>query len=459
MSNDTGKAGTAIEQLAAHVATSTAAGGPGTLRDLVGLHVLDTLAAWAAGTRTREGRALIALHAKSPRDGSDNAVADAIALHCALTRLSEIDDIHLASMTTPGSIIVPAALAIAASLPDQGKGRLADAISGGYEAMTRLGLAIDGPSVLYRGIWPTYFAAPLGVAAVASRLLGLDTAKTAHAMALAMILAAPGVGHHNAATTTRWLAAGHAARNGWTAALAARAGFTSDLAVLDGAFLKGTLGLTLDLEAFLRGLGSKPILERLSFKPWCGARQTMAAVKAVKELLAEGVRPDEIRRIHARVLPPHLKMIDHGVVAGDRASHLTSLPYQIALAVHAPDAMSDIAQSPAEVPAAVRALMSNVTMEADDTLLVAGYPARWSAVVVVETPAGKRERMTSTVPGDPAQAWSRTDIDAKLARYIAPLIGPEKTHALSDAALAAVGGGGTASVVMHSMSAIAVSTG
>ena len=34
-------------------------------------------------------------------------------------------------------------------------------------------------------------------------------------------MAAPGVGHHNAATTSRWLAVGHAARNGLAAALAA----------------------------------------------------------------------------------------------------------------------------------------------------------------------------------------------------------------------------------------------
>ena len=48
------------------------------------------------------------------------------------------------------------------------------AIIAGYEVMTRLGRAIDGPTILYRGIWPTYFAAPFGVAAVVARLLQLD---------------------------------------------------------------------------------------------------------------------------------------------------------------------------------------------------------------------------------------------------------------------------------------------
>ncbi len=76
--------------------------------------------------------------------------------------------------------------------------------------------------MLYRGIWPTYFAAPLGIAAVAARLLGSTTRKTAHALALALTFAAPGVGHHNAATTSRWLAVGNAARNGLAAAQAAQ---------------------------------------------------------------------------------------------------------------------------------------------------------------------------------------------------------------------------------------------
>ena len=74
--------------------------------------------------------------------------------------------------------------------------------------MTRLGRAIDGPTILYRGIWPTYFAAPFGVAAVAARLFKLDAKQTANALAMALTFAAPGVGHHDAATTSRWLAVG-----------------------------------------------------------------------------------------------------------------------------------------------------------------------------------------------------------------------------------------------------------
>ena len=80
-------------------------------------------------------------------------------------------------MITPGAIVVPAALTIAASLPDMAADDLAAAIVAGYEAMIRLGAAIDGPSVLYRGIWPSYFAAPFGAAAVAARLMRSTTSR------------------------------------------------------------------------------------------------------------------------------------------------------------------------------------------------------------------------------------------------------------------------------------------
>src|SRR5439155_14687040 len=144
----------------------------------------------------------------------------------------------------------------------------AAAIVAGYEAMIRFGAAIDGPTVLYRGIWPSYFAAPLGVAAVAARLMRLDAARTAHALATALIMLTPGTGHHAAPTTARWLAVGHSAARGLAAALAAHAGFTSDLELADGDFLKNVYGLAPKLAVLGGGLGELA-LHQVSFKPWC----------------------------------------------------------------------------------------------------------------------------------------------------------------------------------------------
>jgi 2-methylcitrate dehydratase PrpD len=392
-------------------------------RAAVRLHVADTIGAWIAATGTAEGRALLTYRAP-----------DRIAIHCALTRLSEVDDIHLAAMITPGAIVVPAALTIAASMPDTDAAELPAAIISGYEAMIRLGVAIDGPSVLYRGIWPSYFVAPFGVAAVAARLMRLDAEQSAHALATALIMAAPGTGHHAAATTARWLAVGHAAARGLQAAQAARAGFTSDLGIADGDFLTGIYGLTPNALVLGGGVGGLA-LDQVSYKPWCAARQTMAATQALKEVLAEGIEPLSIARIGVAVLPAHLKMIDHGVTAGDRFSHLTSAPYQMALAALSPDAAYGL--TPGPLSPEVLAFMKRIQLRAEEGLVAADYPRAWAAHVTIATDQKRHERTVSHVPGDPARPFSEDDLQSKFIRVTAPVLDRERAMATFTQALEA----------------------
>jgi 2-methylcitrate dehydratase PrpD len=242
-----------LEKLGTFVAQSS--GPTPVLRNTLALHMVDSVGAWIAGRHTAEGAAMVRW-ANALREGTAIAPMQklrlGIATHCALARLSEIDDIHLVSMITPGGIVVPAAVTIAAALGSD-PAALAAAVLAGYEIMIRLGRAMNGPAILYRGIWPTYFTTPVGVAAVAARLLALDERESANALALALTRSAPGVGHHNAVTTSRWLAIGQAAETGLVAALAAGAGFTADLGLLDGGFLPGIYDVKPDVAVLMAG--------------------------------------------------------------------------------------------------------------------------------------------------------------------------------------------------------------
>jgi 2-methylcitrate dehydratase PrpD len=302
--------------------------------------------------------------------------------------------------------------------------------------MVRFGAAIDGPTVLYRGIWPTYFAAPLGVAAVAARLMRLDEWQSAQALATALIMLTPGTGHHAAPTTARWLAVGYAAARGLQAALAAQAGFTSDLKLADGDFLKNVYGLSPDATLLGDGFGDIA-LEQVSFKPWCAARQTMAATQALREIMAEGVAAADITAIEAAVLPPHLKMIDHGVTPGDRFSYLTSVQYQMAVAALAPEAAYALSGPPGEISPQVAAFMARIKVRADEGLLSVGYPRAWGAKVVVTGASGRHERMVTRVPGDPAQPFGEAELREKFRRLVAP-VPTEQADAMFSRALVAL---------------------
>jgi len=409
---------TALQQLGSYVANGRPPSA--SLFARARLHVVDSVAAWIAGIGTAEGKTLLAF-----RRETEAGLPAALATHCALARLSEIDDIHLAAMTTAGGVVVPGALTMAASLKITDPAALAAAIVGGYEAMIRLGLALHGPTILYRGIWPSYFGAGFGIAAAASRLMRLDERQAADALAFALTLSAPGVGHHNAPTTTRWLAVGLAARNGLLAAQAARAGFTSDLNLLDGRFLTSVYDIQPDTADLTRDLDQHSVLAEVSFKPWCAARQTMAATQALKDILARGVAPEEIVEIEAGVLPPHHGMIDHGVTPRDRASHLTSLPYQMALAAMTPEAMVDVQQSPAAIPVPVSALMAKVKVTQNERLL-ARYPRVWPAHVRIATQAGAvHECEVEHVPGDGRLPFDQAQVDDKFRRFATPVVGHE----------------------------------
>ena len=104
----------ALEQFGEWIATNPAASEE--LRHRVEIHLIDTVGALIASTATAEGRLLLRFRDQM-RENTGAALAPDVATRCALARLSEIDDIHLSSMTTPGAIVIPAVLSLAVAMP------------------------------------------------------------------------------------------------------------------------------------------------------------------------------------------------------------------------------------------------------------------------------------------------------------------------------------------------------
>jgi 2-methylcitrate dehydratase PrpD len=219
-----------------------------------------------------------------------------------------------------------------------------------------------------------------------------------------------------------------------SAALAARAGFTADLDVLCSRFMSNIYGIEPDLSAMTDRLSERVALAEVSFKPWCAARQTMAATQAVREFIESGSKPGQIIEITAAVPPPHLKMIDHGVKSGDRGSFMTSLPFQFAISVLQPERQLDLASAPAMPSSRLRTFMSRITVKADDRLL-ANYPSQWPASVTLTTVQGRHERRINHVPGDPARPLSEARMAEKFRRLVEPVIGEAQTDPLWRSAL------------------------
>lgn len=430
---------TTLEQLGARFAGGAVA--TESHHQTLRLHLADSVAAWVAGAHTHDGRALLAAAAKGDSGALGTGTMSRVMLNCALTRLSEIDDIHLAAGTTPGSLIVPAALTLSAAWDNTDPIALESAIGFGYEAMVRLGEEMGGASILYRGIWPTYFNAPFGVAAVASRLLALDAKQTAHALSLALVTASPNVGQQSG-KMARWLLLGAAAKNGVMAALAARDGFTADLTLLDKPF-HAVYGLKIDGERLLASMNKAWAITEVGLKPWCAARQTMSATQGLKEFIKAGLDPNHIDSIKVGVPPAYLAMVNHGVIPGDRSSHLTSLPYQLVLAALAPEKMYLLDYAPAPTPPEHQALLARISVEADEKLMEY-FPRTWPARIEVKASAGGGQRLMTDIPGDPARSFDESQLRSKFQNVLSPLKNGPNAESLCDAALGVLNEPGTA---------------
>jgi 2-methylcitrate dehydratase PrpD len=361
--------------------------------DFTGPRTLDAVGALVAGSKTEEGAAIAA----SLRH-FDSGVSAAVVRRVATARLSELDDIHMASCTTPGSVVVPTAITLGEFLGAE-PAAYRRAVEVGYEAMTRLGSAIAGAQVVYHGIWPTYFCAPFAAAAVVGALVDLDAPRLANALGIALTRATGLTSGIAGAPLGRWLTIGEAARAGCAAAFAARDGFVSEV---DLGRIAAAAGVALDVTILQE---DAPLaIGQVSIKPFPIAKQSLAAVEATL-LLGEGVGPGPIR---VYVPDAYAEMIATLPSADSRLIRLSSARWNIALALRQPEELHDVERSASPGDAVLAHTAANVEIFPDPRLSCF-YPGHWSARVEV---SGRSETVVEAT-GDPPQGNDLAAVEAK----------------------------------------------
>ena len=405
-------------------------------RQRLAIHVLDTIGSWIAGRAAEEGLKLSSLTSAAqtgvPLLGMDPL--DRIALGVSTVRLTEIDDIHLPSCTTPSSVIVPTCLTIAAQSETPNVETFARALREGYEIMTRFGRAIGGPRIVYRGVWPTFFVAPMACAAVTAGMLGLDGSKTANALALALSLTSGALGAPSG-LSPRWLLLGLAARNGCAAALMAREGYTGDQTLLDGDWIRRTHGVSCDVAQLSPSAWGSNTIETISLKPYCAAKQCISAIEAFRNLLQQGVQPEEITAVRVNVPSVYAAMIGHQHAADGRVPRITSAAYNLALVAYRPNELYDIARTDLTADPQIATFMRRIKVFSDDEL-ASHYPERWPARVEVELKNGRTISNTLLdAPGDPATAIDTNAARDKFHRITDGIIGRPRTIEIESACL------------------------
>ncbi|MGH8618654.1 MAG: MmgE/PrpD family protein [Burkholderiales bacterium] len=233
-------------------------------------------------------------------------VVNAALVNAIAANALDYDDMHVPTLIHPTGAVVAAALALGESRRVPGAVLLA-AVATGIEVECRLGLALF-PQHYDQGWHSTATLGTLGAAAAGAVVLGLDAARTAHALGMAATQA--GGLRAMLSNPCKSFNIGKAAAAGVIAVLFAEAGFDSEPRVLEAKFgLFDVFGWPAEPAAIARELGTRYLTDEVSLKPYpCGVviHPVIDACLALAQ--AHDLAPGQLRKITITVHPRTIEL-------------------------------------------------------------------------------------------------------------------------------------------------------
>lgn len=316
---------------------------PDEVREHARRFILDNFGCQIAGATLPWSQAYYEVIRKT-RSGTHSTVAyfgdrlspdDAAFINSTFNHSNETDDTHLKSPTHPGSIAVPAALAMAEYARADG-GKLLAAVIAAYEIQIRISWACS-PFLIYRGHHPPVGVGPFGAAAAGAILMGFDAERTLNALAIAGSHSAGLIEYTRTGGSVKRIHSAIPAAAGVRAALFAEAGITGPHSILEGdkGFCKVFAG-DYDLNRMTEGLGTRYHLLDNALKPYSCCHLIHAAFDALDKLRdREPLTPGQVKSITVYTnSEPILSHIGSIIEPQDILGAQFSMPFSLAMRLH-----------------------------------------------------------------------------------------------------------------------------
>jgi len=362
----------------------------------------------------------------SSRPFRTTALTAALANGCAMHSL-DMDDLHNASIIHLGTVVVPAALAVAEQAGASGK-ELILAIVAGYEVGARVGEAVNPESYFF---WHTTgTAGTFGAATAAAKLLQLDAEQMLFCLGSAGTQAAGLWEFLKEGAMSKTLHAGKAAMNGILAAWLAQEGFTAATHILEGE--KGfcqAMTAAAHLEKLTAHLGSGQFkIDENSFKPYAACKHCHPAINAAQTLCtANNLAADQIASIYIQTNAVADNLVNnpdpqntYGCKFSIQYCTAAAIRYgKVGVAEFEPEKIAD---------GELRRLMADtkVVIDAELDADFRQNPEKWSVWLTLTDTAGREYHHFIEYPkGDPQNPVSYAETEEKV-RTLAGAVYPEK---------------------------------
>lgn len=254
----------------------------------------------------------------------------------------ELDDLHQRSIVHPGSVVVPAALAVAEHTGGVSGRALLVAVVAGYEVAARVGESLGVPHLL-QGWHPTGTHGAIGAAAAAGSVLRLDPVHMRHALGTAGSQAGGLMAAQYGAMVKRFHA-GRAAQSGVYSALLADHGYTGILDMLENPYggYCATFSPEHDADVLVDGLGERWQTLDVGFKPYSTNGSCHPTIDALLELrFAESLRPERIARVDIAVSTATKMHVGWDYEPSSVTAAQMNLPYIVSVVLADGDAFVD----------------------------------------------------------------------------------------------------------------------
>ncbi|MBT2689825.1 MmgE/PrpD family protein [Bacillus sp. ISL-47] len=343
--------------------------------------------------------------------GGKSSIGNACLVNAAASHIVELDDIHKSSIIHAGTVVIPAAVAVAEAYQLSGR-ELITAVAVGYEICYRIGEAVS-PSHYY--YWHnTATCGTFGSAAAVAKLLKLSVEQTMYALGNAGTQAAGLWEFIEDGANTKQLHTAKAAYNGALAALLARKNFTSASKILEGrrGFFNA-MSEKYDPEKITMNLGSEFKIMENSFKIHASCRHTHPAMDCILDIMKENsLQHDQIQNISIGTYQTVLNITDNPTPKTVYASKFSSQFCAALIAVKGSASLIDYNEEILHSPV-INELMKKVDVQ-EDPYFENAYPQKWGAKVIITLKDGRTFIESTDYPkGDPEKAASRKELIEK----------------------------------------------
>lgn len=361
------------------------------------------------------------------------SILNAALLNGVASHALDFDDLHNASIIHLGTVVIPAAWALAEGKGKTGRDLLAATVVG-YEAGARIGEAINPES--YHFWHTTGIAGIFGAAAAAGHLLKLNADQMVACLGTAGTQAAGLWEFLIDGAMSKTLHTGKAAWGGVLAAQVTEKGFTGAKKILEGE--KGfclAVSSNPHWEAITENLGTGYKIDENSFKPYACCKHCHPAIYA-GQLLREriGVKLSEIKSIEIltnEVADGLVNNCEPRNTYGCKFSIYYCLAGMLKFGRLGVDEFSQEAMEDQEI----RELMKKITVHIDSKLNdeFKKQPERWSVKVSLQDIKGNTyEQFVEYPKGDPPNPLTWEEGVEKFLNLVTPVYGKEKGEKLAD---------------------------